>query len=1034
MKITDAMIKQHCSDMVYRRGMEYFSQGRVHMRKRSNFEISAAVDDAEIYNVYIKFDGDKIKSELCTCTYYGTMHSTCKHIAAVLMQRQAELKDGGGVINENDKIAALICREFSPTVQPTKIRACFELFIKPNRGSEAEFELSVILPDCGGKIQGLENFLDCYLNYREFNIDRSNSYSRRTMYFPENEEAIINIIAEVYQTRSSGAELYRKGSSSILFGSEVMRRILPNLCHVDFKCVFDGIAVNNIRVLNEDPDILIDIEAYGTGIIMSLSESGFALTQDGEWFFYNDVIYNTSSRWREYFMPIYRSLSDINRTQITFKGDNAMLFAADVLPKLRDRHGVVINGVDDIVIDDEPKFSVSLDCENGEIIAVISVRYGTVKFALPTPDTDETEKIVIRKYDMEDRLLSLFSKFAKDRLSYRLGGDREIYRFITEDIKTVALYSEIIMSDRFKRLTVRDDMELTVNAGYNKVGDYLEIGFQSEFTNREIWEILSAIESREEFYRLSDNSYINLKRNRKLDVLNLLKILGITESDMRLGYKNIPKFELLRLELSDGVTKNDTFKEYMNSLRNIEPAIPENLCDSLRQYQKDAVKWFAELSELGMGGILADDMGLGKTLETLAYIHGIKPDKPSLIIAPSTLIYNWQREIERFIPNAKFLVISGVKEVREQLINSVDNYEFVITSYPLLRRDINKYKDIEFSYCIIDEAQYIKNRKTMNAISVKRICAEHRFALTGTPIENSIMELWSIFDFIMPGYLKSAKDFSEQFGASDSDAETSEALRSIIRPFVLRRMKKDVLNELPEKIETTMIAELTPEQKGLYSAYVLKARGEAEGLLHTNGGRMTILTNILRMRQICCHPALFDDMYDAESGKLELLGEIIKNAKEGGHRILVFSQFRKMLDIIERTLSQKGNRCLSITGSVAADERVRICERFNSGEGDVILVSLKAGGTGINLTGADTVIHYDPWWNPAVTDQATDRAYRIGQEKAVQVIKLVSRGTIEEKILELEIKKRSLADDIIRINTKTLANLTDDEIMSLFDI
>ena len=421
-------------------------------------------------------------------------------------------------------------------------------------------------------------------------------------------------------------------------------------------------------------------------------------------------------------------------------------------------------------------------------------------------------------------------------------------------------------------------------------------------------------------------------------------------------------------------------------------------------------------------------------MQTICYIHGEKPDKPSLIVAPSTLVYNWQKEIERFFPNIKFLVISGSKETRSELIKTINDFEFVITSYPLLRRDIGIYKDIEFSYCIIDEAQYIKNRKTMNAISVKKIRAEHKFALTGTPIENSVMELWSIFDFVMPGYLKSAREFLERFGSLADSIEESEALRGIIRPFVLRRMKRDVLDALPEKIETTMFAELTREQKGIYQAYVLNAREEAERLLREGGTRMTILTDILRLRQICCHPYLFDDISNAESGKLELLSELVNDAKLAGHRILIFSQFRKMIDIIKARLENEGSECFVITGSHSAKERVEICERFNNGEGDAVLVSLKAGGTGINLTGADMVIHYDLWWNPAVTDQATDRAYRIGQTRAVQVIKLVSKGTIEEKMLEFDAKKRMLADDIIRVNNKTLGNLTDEEIMSLFDI
>jgi SNF2 family DNA or RNA helicase len=326
----------------------------------------------------------------------------------------------------------------------------------------------------------------------------------------------------------------------------------------------------------------------------------------------------------------------------------------------------------------------------------------------------------------------------------------------------------------------------------------------------------------------------------------------------------------------------------------------------------------------------------------------------------------------------------------------------------------------------------------MNAVSVKKIKADHKFALTGTPIENSLMELWSIFDFVMPGYLKTSRQFREKFeypAMREGDSAVSDMLRNIIRPFVMRRMKTDVLNELPEKIETIMLAPMNNEQKVMYSMYLESAKNQARGILTQNGNKLDLLTLLLRLRQICCHPALFKSgSGEIGSGKLDLLMELIKSGLGSKHRILVFSQFRSMLDIITGELKKNGTDYFYINGSTPPQERTEMAERFNSGDGDVFLVSLKAGGTGLNLVGADTVIHYDPWWNPAVTDQATDRAYRIGQTKAVQVIKLAAKGTIEEKILELQDKKRMLAEDIIRVNNKTFSSLSDEEVMSLFEL
>ncbi len=1035
MRISDSQIKKICSSMIYKRGVEYFNEGRVHMRKRSETELTAVVDGEDLYNVQITLNQDGVDNALCTCPYYETMQTTCKHIVATLKQRQAELEEGGSYKNENDNIASALCNEFASRTEKQKIRAAFTVFIKPSSRKEALYEIAVSLPEFGGEIRGLENFLDSYLNYRDFKIDRTTVYNRKKMYFPENEDKVISILAEVYETRSTGIEIYQKASSRTAFGAAVMSRILPYLSRIDFKLVYDGIILNGVRILEDDPDIVIDVEAFNRDIILSVSEYGFAITPDGEWFLHNETVYKTSPEWREYFMPIYRAFSDESRTQLSFKGDNTMLFAANVLPSLRGKHGVVITGMEELIVNDEPVFEVCLDAFDGGITAVAVAVYGGIKFKIPTEETEQDGKIVIRNHIKESRILSFFNWFDRERAVYRLTGDDAIYRFITEELDELTHYARVTVTDRFKALKIRDDINLNVDASYNSGIDFLEMSFESDLSPEEMRGILDAIRLRREYYRMSDGGFINLINNKKSELLRILERMDFDSQDIERGLKTIPKHHMLFLENAEGVNIDDNIKEYMQQIRSKEPVIPDNLYNVLRPYQKDGVKWLAQLSEMGMGGILADDMGLGKTLQVLAYIHGIKPSKPVLIVTPSTLVYNWQREIEKFIPDAKSLLVTGTKEMRRELIETVNDYEFIITSYPLLRRDGAMYKSVEFSYCFIDEAQYIKNYKTMNAVSVKRIRAEHKFAITGTPIENSLMELWSIFDFVMPGYLKGSRAFREQFeipAMREGDSAASDVLRSMIRPFVMRRMKNDVLHELPEKIETTMLAELTREQKAVYAAFLEEARGTAQGILRDKGSRFAILTLLMRLRQICCHPGLFDSVYDGESGKLDLFFEIVSSAISSGRRILVFSQFRSMLDIIAEQLNEKGIEYFCINGGTASAERTAMAERFNNGERAIFLVSLKAGGTGLNLVGADMVIHYDPWWNPAVTDQATDRAYRIGQTKAVQVIKLAAKGTIEEKILQLQDKKRMLADDIIKVNTETLSTLTDDEIMSLF--
>lgn len=1036
MLITDAMIKKLCSNMIYKRGVECFSEGRVHIRKRSENELTAVVDGDGVFNVNIKFEDDKIVSSFCTCPYYETMHTTCRHIIAALKQRVSELEDGENFNDENDKIATALCGEFSRTKEVSIVHAVFSINVRKIRNG-AVYAMSVEIPQLGGEITGLGRFLECYLNYTDYKIDRTRVYNRRNFQFSEYEDKIISILAEVFETKHLENSDYSGDSMEINFGMAVGKRIFELLAYVEFRFLTDGMLVSGIRITDDNPDILIDIDAFERDIIMSVSERGFALTKDGEWFFHNDTIYHTSEEWRKYFMPVYNALSVDSRTQLTFKGGNIMMFASNVLPELKDKHGVITTGVDDLIVNTKPEFEVFLDAERDKIKAVVAAKYGGIRFVFPFDNTERSGKVVLRSFEEENKILSYFNDFAKDKSNFTLMGDEAIYSFITRSLTKIEEMAHINMTERFKAIVIKDNIDFSMGVGYRNDIDFLEINFETKLSSEEIKGILSAVRLKNMFYRMADGSFVRIRDNKNLELLRLLERLDLTEEDILLQKKILPKFHMLYLESNKNIKKDESIKRYMKKIRETEPDILPELSKVLRPYQRDGVKWLAQLSEMGLGGILADDMGLGKTLQVIAYIHTIKPDKPVLIVTPSTLVYNWQNEIEKFTPDASSLIINGPKDVRKKLIETICNYEFIITSYPLLRRDIASYKNIEFSYCFIDEAQYIKNAKTMNAVSVKRIKANNKFALTGTPIENSVMELWSIFDFIMPGYLKNAKEFRERFeipGIRGGDYAAAEMLRSIIRPFVLRRMKSDVLQELPEKIETTMYADLNDTQKVIYTEFLKMAKSRAEGILNEGGsGKMLILTLLLRLRQICCHPALFDKAYEGESGKLELLMELINSATAAGHRILIFSQFRAMLDIISDSLKKLGKEYHYINGSTPPEERTDMAERFNNGEKTIFLISLKAGGTGLNLTGADMVIHYDPWWNPAVTNQATDRAYRIGQKHAVQVIKLASRGSIEEKILKLQEKKRVLADDIIRVNTDTLSNLTDEEIMSLFE-
>ena len=431
----------------------------------------------------------------------------------------------------------------------------------------------------------------------------------------------------------------------------------------------------------------------------------------------------------------------------------------------------------------------------------------------------------------------------------------------------------------------------------------------------------------------------------------------------------------------------------------------------MRNYQKTGYRWLKMLKENGFGGILADDMGLGKSLQVIALL--LEEKSNAIIVCPTTLMLNWESEINKFAPSLKVMTVMGGQEERLEQIKKCSDFDIVITSYDLIRRDHELYASHTFDYAIADEAQFIKNPETKNAIAVKKINATHRFALTGTPIENNLGELWSIFDFIMPGYLGSYDSFRDKYEVDIVRGETlaTERLKRIVRPFILRRLKAEVLKELPAKTESVISTPLEAKQKEIYEANLALVRDSVR--TSPDISRVVVLSMLTKLRQICCDPSLVYPDYSGNSAKTEACMELVERAVEGGHRILLFSQFTSMLDIIRRQLTERGITHFVLKGDTPKTERLRLVNKFNGGDTKVFLISLKAGGTGLNLTGADVVIHYDPWWNESVMNQATDRAYRIGQTKSVQVYKLVIKDSVEEKIMRLQEKKSALSSSVV---------------------
>lgn len=551
---------------------------------------------------------------------------------------------------------------------------------------------------------------------------------------------------------------------------------------------------------------------------------------------------------------------------------------------------------------------------------------------------------------------------------------------------------------------------------------------ENEYAN-----IYNSYKDKYKYHLMPDGSYIDLKDNDLEKIFQIIDVLGIYGDFQKI---KIPENKAVFLEkllededdtlISGRKYVDNVIKKYNKLNKNIK--VPENLKANLRDYQVDGFEFFKTLSNYNFGGILADEMGLGKTVQTLAFLLSQK-DKKSIVITPTSLIFNWENEFEKFTPDIKLGIAYGNKDQREKVLENYKDYDVILTSYGTYKNDVEKYKNITFDYCIIDEAQNIKNSDSIITKSIKEVNSNVKFALTGTPIENNLMELWSIFDFVMPGYLYNKKKFETIFVNNE---ENHCQLKNLIKPFMLRRTKKEVVNELPDKIEHKFYVELDKEHKRAYKSFVnlIKRR-----ILENNEDNMTVFSYLTKLRQLSIAPEIIVKNYKGKNSKLETLTNIIK--EESDRKILVFSQFTKVIQIIEKRLDEENISYSYLDGKTDARDRIKLVEEFNnSNTKRVFLISLKAGGTGLNLTSASIVVHFDPWFNPASENQASDRAHRIGQKNVVDVIKLISKNTVEEKVIAMQDYKKDLIEDIINSNLEnslSLKKLTREEIIDLFE-
>lgn len=722
------------------------------------------------------------------------------------------------------------------------------------------------------------------------------------------------------------------------------------------------------------------------------------------------------------------------------------VFVRDMLPALNQLGKINSNGLELAqYLPKEVKYEFYLDAPQRDMIMLKAFSiYGETKYNL-------FDAISIRQQrdfgeiEVQMKVGEYFNAFSEEECSPTLYQDEEaLYRLLTEGIPLMQSYGTVFLSDQMKvmqsRSTPKVSMGISVGEGLLTMN--LDV---SEMSLEELAEVLSRYDRKKKYYRLKDGSFVDMNSDLKL-LAEIKSDLNIGEQEWNSGSITVPQYRAFYLDATlqeeNGLIMEQSpdFKSLIQNMKTFEESsfmVPESLRHILREYQKTGYQWLRTLKENGFGGILADDMGLGKTVQVIAMLLSLKEQGTLgrvLIVTPASLVFNWLSEIAKFAPKLRAEAVTGSQNERKLLLKG--EQEILITSYDLLKRDCEWYQETHFDIEILDEAQFIKNANTQAAESVKRIASTFRLALTGTPVENRLSELWSIFDYLMPGFLYKYSRFRKEIEipvVNDGEKEVLYRLQRMIRPFVLRRMKKDVLKDLPDKVEEVVYTRLEGEQRQLYDAHVQRMKlflGE-KSEQEINTSKIYILSELTRLRQLCCSPDLLYEDYRGPSAKPQLCIQYLEDAVAGGHKALVFSQFTTVLSILCDLLKERGINYYLLTGKTPKGRRMEMVNSFQEDEVPVFLISLKAGGTGLNLTAADIVIHFDPWWNIAAQNQATDRVHRIGQKNKVNVYKLIARDTIEDRIVEMQEKKQELANQLLNGDSADTLHFSREELLQL---
>ena len=1078
--LTDKTIKDILQDNAYERGLKYFRAGKVANLREKRFAkhcYTAVVSGSGGFSYQVDVDLDDKEKQIgdcyCDCPAFASYQGACKHVAAVLLairDLQAEKGETGTAVHDQ-RGRKLISLFAEIAEQPAKEAAVPLRLVPTLHYSQEYYQRTLWLEFSLGqeKMYVLRNIRDFYLQSlvggtvvfgKGLTVDtgrlgfKDDISARLWELIRKTAADDISLHQDNYYFRSNYDD-----RSSFFAGKKFLltERLLQEFAAIMGETPFEFVYEDRpekmpLKFEPGNPPVSLAVEEKdGQGVLRFTAERAVRITDKGNYFWYANEIYLADEQFAKVYDALENSfgLEESVSLPMGEMGD----FFAHVLPQLEQVAEVeVAEGYYDRFTMVPLQASIYLDYYKDGIEARLEYAYENIVFN-PFGQQPETKlqdgRILVRDYARELKIKGSFEKCKFSRLSddVLVQPEEELaYEFLQEELPKLSSLADVFYAEAFKRSPVQKIN--AVSMGVHITDDnllQLELKGQN-FDFAELVELLGSYRQKRKYHRLKDGTFVSLEEQQLAALADFFTDAGITKAEG--DGVTLPLADALYLEGLDRdnagfqLSRSKDFRRLVRDIlqpQELDWELPPSLAGVLRDYQVTGFNWLSSLAAHGLGGILADDMGLGKTLQVIAFLLAHRQQgRTALVVAPTSLVYNWLEEIARFAPELRAAAVAGTKPERKKILARAAEYDVLVTTYGLLKRDSSLYEEMTFSYCFLDEAQHIKNPATQNARAAKRLKTGGYFALTGTPIENTLTELWSIFDFLLPGYLSTHKKFMQRYEVPiirEKDKAAFKDLHRHVAPFILRRLKKDVLQELPDKSERRMVNVMTAEQEKVYWSYFVQGKKEFASALKAHGfqgSRLKILAILTRLRQIACEPSLFLENYQGGSGKLEMLEEVVSEAVEAGHRILIFSQFTQMLAKIAAVLQRLKIEYFYLDGSTPAAERMRLVRAFNSGSRQVFLISLKAGGTGLNLTGADMVIHYDPWWNPAVEDQATDRAYRLGQKNNVQVLKFITKNTIEEQIYELQNKKKALIDQMIQPGENFLSKLTDEEIMGLF--